>query len=104
LGPQVISVVGVPAVSHFAQVLVAADYRMKRLAMKFDEAPVRGMPSFLDMARVGSRGGSLSLRWWLAPAYESVAVDEERTAFEIRGAAVKALTEDEMVTASGKFK
>ena len=33
--------------SHFAGVLLAADYRMKRLAMNFEPSPVRGLPSFL---------------------------------------------------------
>jgi hypothetical protein len=32
-GPQKITITGVPANSHFARVLTAADYRMKRLAM-----------------------------------------------------------------------
>ncbi len=50
LGPQQISFSGVPTTSHFARVLVAADYRMKRLAMGFEPAPVRGLPSFLQMS------------------------------------------------------
>ena len=49
LGRQAVTATGVPATSHFASVLVAADYRMKRMAMKFERAPVSGMPSFLDM-------------------------------------------------------
>jgi hypothetical protein len=35
LGRQTVTFTGVPATSHFASVLVAADYRMKRMAMKF---------------------------------------------------------------------
>ena len=37
LGPQTITVSGIPATTHFAHVLVAADYRMKRLGMNLDE-------------------------------------------------------------------
>ncbi len=48
LGRQQVTFTGVPATSHFASVLVAADYRMKRLAMNFEPSPVRGMPSFLQ--------------------------------------------------------
>src|SRR5205823_4536870 len=40
LGAQNVTVTGVPTTSRFARVLVAADYRMKRLGMKFDEPPV----------------------------------------------------------------
>ena len=56
VGPQTITVTGVPATSHFARVIVAADFRMKRLAMDFEPAPVDGMPSFLDMVK-SRRGG-----------------------------------------------
>ena len=45
LGPQTISITGVPPTSHFARVIVAADFRMKRLAMDFEPAPVDDMPS-----------------------------------------------------------
>jgi hypothetical protein len=47
---------GVPTDSRFAQVLVAADYRMKRIGMNFEKAPVRGLPSYLEMrpASIGS--------------------------------------------------
>ena len=38
LGPQLITVTGVSATTHFAQVMVAADFRMKRLAMNFESA------------------------------------------------------------------
>ena len=51
LGPQTITITGVPATSHFARVLVAADYRMKRLGMKLDPPPIPGLPSYVDMIR-----------------------------------------------------
>ena len=56
LGPQQITFSGVPATSHFARVLVAADYRMKRLAMGFEPSPVRGLPSFLQMMQPPAAG------------------------------------------------
>ena len=31
--------------------LVAADYKMKRMAMGFDPSPVKGMPSFMQMVK-----------------------------------------------------
>ena len=51
MGPQQITITGVPAESHFARVLVASDYRMKRYAMHFEPAPLKGMPSFLEMMK-----------------------------------------------------
>ena len=50
LGAPVISVTGVPLVGHFARVMVAADYRMKRLAVAFDPVPKGvNLPSFMSM-------------------------------------------------------
>ena len=70
---QTVTFTGVPATSRFASVLVAADYRMKRMAMKFKRAPVSGMPSFLDMFKSTELGMSnIIQRWWLEPKYESV--------------------------------
>ena len=78
MGPQLVSVTGVPETSHFARVLVAADYRMKRLAMAFDKAPIRGLPSYLQMVRAGGRGMNNMLpRWWLEPNYEPLLRSED---------------------------
>ena len=102
LGPQNISVSGVPSTSHFAQVLVAADYRMKRLAMNFDPAPIRGLPSYLDMLRGGPQGmSSMTPRWWLVPAFEPVVRDPEGVAWQLRINSVKAMTEETFFAADG---
>jgi hypothetical protein len=102
LGPQTISVNGVPDTSHFARVMVAADYRMKRLAMHFERPPVQELPSFLDMMKATGRGmKNLLPRWWLAPEYESVLRDPDGLAWELRGPAVKTMTEQDFLTAAG---
>lgn len=101
LGPQTVSVHGVPADSHFGRVLVAADYRMKRIAMGFDPSPVRGLPSFLQM--LAARGsGSLLPRWWLEPRYEAVLRDADGLSWNLRGASVKAMTEEDFINARGQ--
>jgi len=104
LGPQTVTVAGVPADSHFARVLVAADYRMKRLAMGFDESPIRGLPSFMDMLKTGGGKGARPMlpRWWLAADYDSLLADADGLAWELRGAGVKAMTEDEVLAAGGQ--
>jgi hypothetical protein len=103
LGPQTISITGVPPTSHFARVIVAADFRMKRLAMDFEPAPVDDMPSFLDMAK--SRRGALHNmmpRWWLAPMYDPLQRDEDGLAWELRGQGVRCLTEQEFLNDAGQ--
>ena len=103
LGLQQISVSGVPATTHFAQVLVAADYRMKRLAMGLDPSPVRGLPNYLSMIQTSGAGmSSLAPRWWLAPQYEPLVRDAAGLAWELRLANVKALTEEEVLTVGGQ--
>lgn len=102
LGRQQISVAGVPASSHFARVLVAADYRMKRIAMAFEASPVKGLPNFLSMVSASGRGMSNMLpRWWLEPSYEPILRDTDGLAWELRGASVKAMAEEDFLTAAG---
>jgi hypothetical protein len=100
LGTQNISIHGVPNNSHFARVLVAADYRMKRLAMAFDPSPVRGLPSYLEMAPATARTVQ-SPRFWLEPQIESLLRDPDGLAWELHGTSVKAMTEEDFLTASG---
>lgn len=102
MGPQTIRLRGIADTSHFARVLVAADYRMKRLGMGFDPAPVAGLPSYLQMTRPGPRGMQTSApRWWLVPAYDPVLTDGESLAWELRGASVKCLTEETLFSETG---
>ncbi len=52
-GAQLVKLTAVPADSRMAQTLVAADYRMKCLAMNLEESPVAGLPSYMEMIRDG---------------------------------------------------
>lgn len=102
LGLQTINVTGIPADSHFARVIVAADYKMKRLAMNLDKAPVAGMPSYMEMIGAGPKGMNNMLpRWWLAPNYDSLLTDGNGTAYEFRTAGVKCVAEEDFLTATG---
>lgn len=102
LGMQDIRVSNVLGTSHFGRVLVAADYRMKRLAMGFEPSPVRGLPSYLQMVP-GSARAIQSPRFWLEPRYEALLRDADGTAWNLRGSSVKAMTEEDFITASGKL-
>ncbi len=102
LGPQKISVTGVPATTHFARVLVAADYRMKRLAMDFEPSPIRGLPSYLSMIpATGSGMNSVLPRWWLTADYQPMLRDVEGLAWELQATRVKAMTEEDLLTTDG---
>src|SRR4029079_3206084 len=83
--------------SHFARVIVAADFRMKRLAMNMEQAPVDGMPSYLSMTKHGGMP-----RFWRAPKYEPLRRDNDGLAWEIRGQAVRCLTEQAFLNSSGQ--
>ena len=101
LGPEQISFTNVPTTSHFARVLLAADYQMKRLAMEFDPPPIRGLPGFLHMISAGPMGMSNMMpRWWLEPKYEGVFRDASGLAWELRGGSVKCMTEEDFLTAA----
>lgn len=103
LGPQTVSFRGVPPFSHFARVLLAADFRMKRLAMAFEPSPVRGLPSYLHLLKGNSTAALQNLlpRWWLTTNYEPLLTDGEGLAWRLRGPGVKAMTEDDFVDAQG---
>ena len=103
LGQQSISIEGVSPTSHFARVLVAADYRMKRLAMAFEPSPVRGLPSYISMVPAGPRGiNNMLPRWWLEPQYEAILHDADGLAWELRGSSVKTMTEEDFLAVGGQ--
>ncbi len=101
MGPQQITFTGIPTNTHFARVLLAADYRMKRMAMHFDE-PTPLLPSYLAMLKSARRQPSSAMpRWWMACDYQPLARSEDKLAWEIRGPGVKVMTEDEIIAADG---
>ncbi|MCH2597554.1 MAG: DUF1598 domain-containing protein, partial [Pirellulales bacterium] len=104
LGKQVVSVTGVPPTSHFARTMVAADFRMKRLAMGMEPAPIDGMPSFLEILREGRGNPNMSPRWWLAPNYLPLAKDVAGQTWELRGQGVRCMTEQDYLDDSGRRK
>lgn len=106
LGPQDISFHGVPPESRFAHVLLAADYRMKRIAMAFDPPPVKGLASYLNMIKATTKAGLQNLlpRWWLTTNYDPLLTDDEGLVWQIRGQGVKAMSEDDFLAADGSRK
>jgi hypothetical protein len=102
LGDQKISITGVPPTSHFARVLVAADYKMKRLGMKLDASPVKGLPSYIDLVSGGGRGmQDMTPRWWLTPKFSPLLTDADGLAWEMPRTSVVTMTEDTLFAADG---
>jgi hypothetical protein len=86
-------------------VLVACDYRMKRIGMNLEPSPVSGLPGFLDLIGTSRRGPRTTTpRWWLACNYEPLARTEDGLGWELRGPGVKAMTEDSLIRAGGQVQ
>lgn len=94
-GDQKVTVSGAPDTSHFARVLVAADYKMKRIGMKLEPSPVKGVTSFVDLAP--AKLDNMMPRWWMAANYEPLGRSQDGLAWELKGTGVKVLTEDEFI-------
>ncbi|HHM12163.1 MAG TPA: DUF1598 domain-containing protein, partial [Planctomycetaceae bacterium] len=104
-GPQTVRIGGVPKTSRFAQVLVAADYQMKRLAMGLDRSPIPGIPSYVSLLQKNPAAASTTQpRWWLAPDFDPVARSDDGLAFAITRAGVRVMTEDEFLAEDGRFR
>jgi len=99
-GSQVITVDGVPGDSRLARVLVAADYRMKRIAMGHEESGLAGLPSYLSMVPGGGRATALP-RFWLEADYDPIARDPDELAWKLGGRRMKCLTESDLAGPGG---
>lgn len=86
LGEAAIRVFGVPSETHFAQVMVEADYRMKRIAIGLEPPPVP-MPTFASSLK--RPPPTLLQRWWFMPALEGMRLSEDRQAIELTEQGVK---------------
>lgn len=100
MGSQVITIGGVPATTHFAQVMVEADYRMKLIGINLERPPVR-LTSYVDRAKPASLARNAMERWYFVPDYECVRVADDAMAMQIVGEGVKLVGEAEVITAAG---
>ena len=103
LGMQVVSVIGVSPKTHFAQVLVEADYRMKLIGIGLERPPVK-MVAFVDKVSPAQVSRNALFRWYFVPDYKCVRVTQDKQAMELVGDGVKLVGEDEVVNAGGQRK
>ena len=100
LGLQVITVGGVSPKTHFAQVMVEADYRMKLIGIGLETPPVR-LTSYVERANPSQIARNALQRWYFVPDYQCVRVSEDALAMELVGEGVKLVGENEVVGKDG---
>lgn len=100
-GPQQVRLTGIPTDSHMANVLLAADYQMKRYGMHLVESPVRGLNSYLEMVSQRGNVSRLQSRWWLSTAYGKLEHSEDGLAWHVAHRGMKANTEQDFIDRQG---
>ena len=103
LGLQEVTIKGIADTTHFANVMVEADYRMKLYGIGMEKPP-KGVNITSYVSRVSSsaaRGNQLQ-RWFFVPDYQCVRVAEDGLGMELVGDGVKLIGEDEYVSRDGK--
>jgi len=101
LGTQVVRIDGVSSSTHFAQVMVEADYRMKLIGIGLERPPVK-MATWIELASAGSVAANALQRWYFVPDYQCVRVSEDDLAIELVGRGVKLVGADEAVLPDGR--
>ena len=101
LGMQTVRVNGVSPATHFAQVMVEADYRMKLIGIGLEPPPVK-MSTWVQLASSQSVAANALQRWYFVPDYQCVRVSEDDLAIELVGQGVKLVGADEVVLPDGR--
>jgi hypothetical protein len=99
LGMQNIRIGGIAANTHFAQVLLECDYRMKLIGIGLERPPVR-LISYVDAAKPTGSRNALT-RWYFIPDYKCVRVAADDLGLELVGDVVKLVTEEQLVAGDG---
>lgn len=100
LGMAKIRVFGVPADTHFAAVLIEADYRMKLIGLGLERPPVK-IVSMLELS--GSAAMGTLQRWWFTPNYDCLKTTDDRLSLELVGQGVQLLSESKLVGPDGQL-
>jgi hypothetical protein len=96
LGLQTVTFKGIPNSTHFARVLVEADYRMKLVGIGLERLPVR-VTSYVERANPSAVAANAMERWYFQPNYDGVAVSEDGNAMKIKERGVQLVGENERV-------
>ena len=96
LGLQTVTFKGIPNSTHFARVLVEADYRMKLVGIGLERLPVN-MKSYVDRANPSAIASNAMERWYFQPNYDGIAVNEDGSAMRIKERGVQLVGANERV-------
>ncbi|WP_198000475.1 DUF1598 domain-containing protein [Gimesia alba] len=99
IGMQDVSVTGVPAGSHYARILVEADYMLKRISIGLEPSGIREIKSHLATLR---GGGNSTQRWWFTPLYDAFTTTAARDAFQLSGQRLQMMSQEEFVNTAGQ--
>ena len=100
IGNYNVRVDGVSSNTHFAKVLVEADYRMKLIGIGLENAPA-GVRSFISAANASDVAQNALCRWYFVPNYQCVKMSDDGNAIQLVGQGVKLVGEDEVIAADG---
>lgn len=101
LSMQTVAVLGVPATTHFAQVLVEADYRMKLIGLGVERLPIK-FTTYVDRLTPSMGNANSMTRWYFMPDYQCVKVCQDSLGMELVGQSVKLVGAGEVVGADGQ--
>ena len=80
-GDSSITLSGISASSRFARVLVAADFKMKRIALGLEPSQARNIPSYVGLISVSRP--NISPQFWLAPEYAATTHDSKKLTWRL---------------------
>ena len=98
-GINEVTIGGVPADSRIANVIVAADYRMKRICLGHEPALIPRFATYPDLIPAG--GAAHTSRFWLAADNATITHDEAKLTWNLSGVRVKTLSEAAFVASQG---
>lgn len=109
--PQFVVIKGIPFHSHFAEVIIKADYQMKRLAVGYDNPSISGFTSLADLTLKKARkdyaakgtvsyDSSVGNRFWFYPG--EILFLEDEGIVEIDKIQIALLTEESYLSLSGR--
>jgi hypothetical protein len=101
LGMHNVTVKGVSPKTHFAQVMVEADYRMKLIGIGL-ERPAVPLITFIAKADPSGVSKNALQRWYFQPNYDCVQVSADGTAMQLVGTGVKLVGENERIDKQGQ--
>ena len=95
-GENPITIAGVSATSRFARILVAADFKMKRIALGLESSQVRDIPSYVSL--ISTSRPNISPRFWLVPEYAAITHDSTKLTWRLDDLRIRALSHEDYLS------